>query len=66
MALLCFMPSSQLYAPPLVVLAALGTVYGSGMLTIYYVNAYLGVPLTDLGVSFRFAILSLAAVTAAE
>lgn len=66
MALLCFMPSSQLYAPPLVVLAALGTVYGSGMLTIYYVNAYLGVPLTDLGVSFSFAILSLAAVTAAE
>ena len=60
------MKSSQLYAPPLVVLAALGTVYGSGMMIIYYVNVYVGVPLMDLWMSFSFAILCLAAITAAE
>lgn len=65
MALLCFVKNSQLYAPPLVVLAALGTVYGSGFLTLYYVNQ-LGVPLRDLGMGLSFAILCLALVTTAE
>ena len=66
MALICFMKSSQLYAPPLVVLAALGTVYGSGMLVVYYVNTRLGVPLIDLAMALSVAVLCLVAVTIEE
>ena len=56
---LCFSKSSQLYAPPVVVLAALGTVYGSGMLSVYYVNTHWGVPLSNLLASVAVGILGL-------
>ena len=58
---LCFVKSSQLYAPPLVVLAALGTVFGSGMLGVYFVNTRFGVPLRDLWASVALATLCLVA-----
>ena len=66
MIVICFVKSTQLYAAPLVVLAALGTVYGSSMLTVYYVNTRLGVPLLDMVMGACLAICGLVLVNIAE
>lgn len=66
MIVICFVKSTQLYAAPLVVLAALGTVYGSSMLTVYYVNTRLGVPLLDMVMGACLAIFGLVLVNISE
>ena len=66
LAALCFMKNSMLYAPPLVVLAVLGSIFGSCMLIVYCLNAHLGVPFPDLVLSAVVATICLAAVTAAQ
>mmetsp|Transcript_69461 Transcript_69461/g.140738 ORF Transcript_69461/g.140738 Transcript_69461/m.140738 type:complete len:238 (-) Transcript_69461:10-723(-) len=66
MVVIAFSKSSQLYAAPLVVLAALGTVYGSSMLMIYYVNWRFHVPLADMAMALVIAMICLTLVTVAE
>ena len=66
MVVIAFSKSSQLYAAPLVVLAALGTVYGSSMLMIYYVNWRFHVPLADMAMALGIAMICLTLVTVAE
>ena len=66
MVVIAFSKSSQLYAAPLVVLAALGTVYGSSMLMIYYVNWRFQVPLADMVMALGVAMICLTLVTVAE
>eukprot|EP00490_Sorites_sp_Unknown_P025670 CAMPEP_0114651222 /NCGR_PEP_ID=MMETSP0191-20121206/8184_1 /TAXON_ID=126664 /ORGANISM="Sorites sp." /LENGTH=575 /DNA_ID=CAMNT_0001865333 /DNA_START=156 /DNA_END=1883 /DNA_ORIENTATION=- len=66
MVLICFAKSSQLYAAPLVVLAALGTVYGAGLLMVYYVNLWFHVPLLNMALAACVAIMGLIVVTIGE
>jgi len=49
---LTLVPSiGQLYAPPVVILTAFGTVYGLSMIAVYYVNTRLNVAVAHMGLS---------------
>mmetsp|Transcript_42517 Transcript_42517/g.92398 ORF Transcript_42517/g.92398 Transcript_42517/m.92398 type:complete len:587 (-) Transcript_42517:184-1944(-) len=56
----------QLYAPPLVILTAFGTVYGLLMIAIYYLNTRVGISLLHMACSVSLACLGLFGATMAE
>lgn len=55
----------QLYAPPLVILTAFGTVYGLLMIAIYYLNTRVGISLLHMACSVSLACLWLFGATMA-